>query len=147
MAALLAVGSVAGWKLAESRLAVGVYQDRLRTMSRDFESLRSTYNQAVRRTAVTELLVEDDHLSVVIRRADGKRKTIDTPYDPASEIYCDYVLVDGRLWIRRVYDDRTPPREGIVINPDFAEVDWDQRGRVTAMRCTGRWAKGDGSSR
>jgi len=152
-AALLTIGAVAGWKLAESRLAVDVYRDRLRQMSRDYDLLRSMYNQAVRRTAVTELLVEDEQLSVVIRTADGERRTIDTPYNPNREIYCDYVLVDGRLWIRRVYDANTPPSQGKVINPEFAEVDWDEPGArygnaVYRSLSDGRWiitVTGDGS--
>ncbi len=152
-AVLLGLGSFAGWKLAESRVTVDVYRDRLRRVSNDYESLRAMYNQAVRRTAVTELLVGNDELSVVIRTADGERRVIGTPYDPEREIYCDYALVDGRLWIRRVYDDRTPPREGTVINPDFAEIDWDAPGArygnaVYRSLGEGRWiitVTGDGS--
>lgn len=125
-ALLITIAVVVGYRLTESRIAVGVYRDRLVSISKDYEHLRGQYNLAVRRTAVTELLVSADgrHLSVNIRTIDGQSRAIDTPFDPSREIYCDYVLIDGRLWIRRVYDDRTPPRDGLLIDPTLADIDW-----------------------
>ncbi|MCD6405206.1 MAG: hypothetical protein J7M19_05230, partial [Planctomycetes bacterium] len=62
-------------------------------------------------------------------------------------------LLDGRMWIRRVYDAHTPPREGLVIDNDLQHVNWSD----PAARCgkavyrsldEGRWivtVTGDGS--
>jgi hypothetical protein len=102
---------------------------------------------------VTELRVEDGALSVVIRDATGTERTIDTPYDPSREIYVDFAILDGRLWIRRVFDASTPPEEGLVIDPGLAEVDWsldpESHGKAAYRSLEeGRWVvsvSGDGS--
>jgi hypothetical protein len=56
----------------------------------------------------------------------GVLREIETPYDPSGEIYVDYIVRDGRLWIRRVFDAKTPPSQGVVIDPDLAAVTWGQ---------------------
>ncbi|MFA7235721.1 MAG: hypothetical protein WC058_02560 [Phycisphaeraceae bacterium] len=155
-ALLITLAVVVGYRLIESRIAVGVYRDRLVSISEDYEHLRGQYNLAVRRTAVTELRVSADgrHLSVNIRTIDGQSRAIDTPFDPSREIFCDYVLTDGRLWIRRVYDDRTSPRDGLLIDPTLTDIDWNNNpaaryGKVVYRALgPGRWivtVTGDGS--
>ena len=114
-----------GYFWLRSAVAVGIYQERLADLSRDYETLRARHNDAVRKTAVTELVVEDGRLSARIRTADGLVATIETPYDPAGEIYVDYVVYDSRLWIRRIFDAQTPPRNGILIDPRWGHVDWE----------------------
>src|SRR5690606_19499101 len=109
---LTVAGAMVGYRLVESKITADIYRDRLVTLSEDYETLRRTYNEAVRRTAVTELLVEGDTVCVVIRTAAGVLRKIATPYSPDSEVYVDYVVVDGRLWIRRVFDAHTPPEQG-----------------------------------
>ncbi|MBN2584602.1 MAG: hypothetical protein JXL80_16180 [Planctomycetes bacterium] len=149
---LSAVAAVA-YKLALSKAEIDVYRSRLVELSGQYETLRSRYNEAVRKTAVTELIVRDGHLSLAIRTIEGTDRTIDTPFDPTQEIYCDYVLLDGRLWIRRVYDSRTPPREGLVIDDKLAQVDWSNPAArygnaVYRSLGEGRWivtVTGDGS--
>ena len=123
--AVLAAAGFAGFRLFESTLAAEVYRERLAELAADNAALRSVYNEAVSRTAVTELRVEDGELSVVIRTAEGELEVLPAPFDPHSEIYVDYVVVDGRLWIRRVFDSRTPPEQGMLVDPRFAHVDWD----------------------
>jgi hypothetical protein len=150
---LLGGAGALGYRLAASRIAADIYRDRLRTLSSEYEDLRLTYNQAVRKTAITELIVRDGRLRVSISRPDGQRRTIDTPFDPGREIYCDYVLIDGRLWIRRVYDDLTAPADGLVLDSQFEFVDWTApRARhghaVYRQLAEGRWivtVTGDGS--
>ena len=122
--AILAVAAYVGFELLQSRVTNAVYRDRLVELADDYESLRERYNAAVRRTAVTELLVEDGKICVRIRNAEGLVKVVDTPFDADREIYVDYVVVDGRLWIRRVFDDQTAPSDAIVIEPKLAEIDW-----------------------
>jgi len=150
---LISAGSWVGYHLAESKVTVDIYRDRLQTLSGEYDSLIDQYNEAVRKTAVTELIVEGDSLSVAIRRADGQEQVIDTPFDPSAEIFCDYVLLDGRLWIRRIYDDATPPSKGLVVDPAVNYVDWDAPGAkygnaVYRSLTEGRWivtVTGDGS--
>jgi hypothetical protein len=122
---LLAVSGFAAFRLLEASLAADVYRNRLAELSSDYESLRDQYNEAVRRTAVTELRVQDGVLTVVIRTAEGDLQEIATPFDPSKEIYVDYVVHDGRLWIRRLFDEDTPPGQGLVVDPRFVDVDWN----------------------
>lgn len=150
---LSVVAGFAAVRLLEASLASEVYRERLAELSADYDQLRDRYNQAVQRTAVTELIVEDGTLSIAIRTADGALKRFSTPYDPSREIYVDYVVVNGRLWIRRLFDDATAPEEGMLIDPRFVDVDWDAEGAShgkAAYRSLGpgRWVvdvTGDGS--
>ena len=150
---LSVVGAVAAFRLIEATLAADVYRERLAQLATDYETLLGSYNAAVRRTAVTELVVEGDTLSVVIRTADGELQVLTTPFDPSQEIYVDYVVSNGRLWIRRIFDESTPPGEGMVIDPRFVDVDWtaDEASHGKAAYRSlgeGRWVvdvTGDGS--
>ena len=150
---LVAAAAFGAFRLLQASLAAEVYRERLAEIAADYEALRSRYNQAVRRTAVTELVVEDGKLSVVIRTSDGELQTLASPFDPTKEIYVDYVVWNGRLWIRRVFDESTPPGDGMVIDPQFVDVDWDRAGEShgkAAYRSLGegRWVvdvTGDGS--
>jgi hypothetical protein len=153
---LLAVAALAGlasWRLLRSGVEADVYRARLESLAADYESLRGLYDQAVRRTAVTELRVEDGRLSVAIVDATGAERVIATPYDPSREIYVDFAIQGGRLWIRRVFDESTPPNEALLIDPQLAEVDWSRDPEAhgkAAYRSLGegRWVvtvSGDGS--
>lgn len=152
-AALLGLVATVGYRLASARVEMGIYRQRLAGLSGEYESLRAMYNQAVRRTAVTELIVKDGRLSLAIRTIEGVERVIDTPFDPAREIYCDYVLLDGRLWIRRVYDAHTPPNKGLLIDERLEYVDWNSPSArygnaVYRSLSEGRWivtVTGDGS--
>jgi len=142
---VIAVGLI--YRLVKSQITADVYRERLVQLSQNYEQLRQTYNQAIRKTAVTELLVADRKLCVVIRTAEGTLETIQTNLDPNKEIYVDFVILEGRLWIRRVFDEDTPPGKGVVVDPKLAEVDWnrdldgDGHGKATYRRLTdGRWA-------
>jgi hypothetical protein len=150
---LLVVVAAVGYRLAMSQAELDIYRERLANLSEEYESLRSRYNEAVRKTAVTELIVRGGKLSLSIRTIQGVDRVIETPYDPSQEIYCDYVLLDGRLWIRRVYDARTPPRDGLLIDDKLADVDWNNPAArygnaVYRSLGEGRWVvtvTGDGS--
>ncbi len=147
------VAGFVGYRLLEANLKADIYRDRLIALESDFDQLRDTYNKAVRRTAVTELVVDEGKLCVSIRNTEGEVKSIPTPFDPSGEIYVDYVVLDGRLWMRRVFDAKTPPSQGVVIDPKLAEVDWESQGAthgkaVYRQLSEGRWVvsvTGDGS--
>lgn len=117
-----------GYRLIRTQVAADVYRERLEGLAKDYESLRGTYNEAVARSAVTELIVEKGALRVRVRNAGGVVAEIPTPFDPLGEIYVDYVVLDNRLWIRRVFDARTPPEQGLVIDPKLARVAWEDDG-------------------
>jgi hypothetical protein len=150
--AMIAVIAV-GYRFLRVYYENGILSHRLADLQTQHRQLTDLYNQAIRRTAVTELQVADGHLSVVIRTADAREKTLDTPFDPAGEIYVDYVIRDGRLWIRRLFDARTPPLQGMLIDPQLGDVDWSDSAfthgkAVYRSLAPGRWVvtvTGDGS--
>lgn len=155
--ALFAIVTIAasytGYLVVRNQIAGDIYRQRLQSLSNDYERLRERYNDAVRRTAATELVVRDGRLSVNVVNAEGVQRTVATPYDPSREIYVDYVVIQGRLWIRRVFDAQTPPGKGLVIEPPLKDLDWsDPRlavGKAVYRSLTeGRWivtVTGDGS--
>jgi len=155
-AALVILASAAagvGYMLAEQKITNSIYRDRLQEIAGEYDSLRDRYNEAVRRTAVTELIVKNQKLSIRVSTAEGTVRTVDLPYDPANEIHCDYLVSGGRLWIRRIYDEFTAPSQGTVINPDISNVDWSspsvkQGNTVYRALTDGRWlvtVTGEGS--
>ena len=150
---VLGVAAVAAYRVLESQLAADIYRERLVELKHDYSILRIQYNQVVRKTAVTELWVQDGLLSVSIRTVDGVTRTLPTPFDPGKEIYVDYVVLRGRLWIRRIFDQATPPDAGMLIDPELSDVDWQAEGASVGKAAyreltEGRWivtVTGDGS--
>lgn len=141
---LAAVAALLTWRSLRADVEAQVYRERLERMAADYESLRAVYNDAVRRTAVTELFVKDGSLSVRVRNAAGLVKDIPTPFDPSREIYVDYVVIDNRLLIRRVFDQKTPPDQGVLVEPELGKVDWSAPGvahgkAVYRVLGEGRW--------
>jgi len=154
-----------GWVVALLACAAAVYkvsdavsraqeaEKALAQARAQFDDLAQQYNQAIRKTAVTELWVEQGQLSVVVRTAAGVEQRIATPYDPAGEVYVDYVVVDGRMWIRRVFDANTPPSQATVIDPQWEQIDWSNPAATLGKAVyrtldEGRWTitvTGDGS--
>ena len=152
LAAVGAVGFI-GMKVAKAEATTDVYKNRLVDLSSEYEILRSHYNTAVRQTAITELLVKDRRVTVQIRTIEGEQESIPTPCDADKEIYVDFALIQGRLWIRRVFDADTPPSQATLINPKLANVDWESEGALVGQAVyrrldEGRWivnAAGDGA--
>ena len=101
-----------------------LYEEKLSSLTSAYESLRTRYNTAVEKSAVTELRVENDRIEVVVRGADQVLEQIPTPIKPTHEIHVDFVVRDSRLFMRRIYDDQTAPRDGFVIDPKLQSIDW-----------------------
>jgi hypothetical protein len=142
--ALLTAILMALWAFGRARLTAAVYAQRLEALGADYERLRQDYNRAVSRTAVTELRVSEDAVTVVIRTADGVTREFPTACRPDQEVYADYVVLDGRLWIRRVFDAATAPAAGTLIDPALAGVPWEADeatvGKAVYRKLTeGRW--------
>lgn len=127
-AVVVVAAGLFGYSLLRADLAADVYLDRLQALAGDYENLRGTFNEAISKTAVTELVVEEGKLFVHIRDASGKVQKLETPYDPAGEIYVDFVVVEGRLLIRRLFDESTRPADAMVIDEQLADIDWEHEG-------------------
>lgn len=124
---IVALGAgLLGYQFLRAGAAADIYRTRLTQLADEYEGLRTTYNRAVQRTAVTELVVDGGRLSVRVVGDGGVLREVATPYDPSGEIYVDYIVKGGRLWIRRVFDAQTPPSQGIVIDPKLEAVVWGQ---------------------
>ena len=132
---LLVVAGSFGFSAVRADVEAAVYRDRLETLAAEYDDLRGRYNDAVRRAVVTELIVDDAGLAVRVRTPEGVLKTVPTPFDPTREIFVDYVVLDGRVLIRRVFDADTPPSRGVLIDPGLEAVDW----RTADARSDGGW--------
>lgn len=144
LGALTLLATLAGYRFVRADVEAAVYRERLAALAGEYELLRSQFNDAVRRAAVTELLVKGDSLSVRVRTPAGALREIPTALDPTREVFIDYVVKDGRVLIRRLFDDRTPPERGLVVDPELIQVDWDdpalERGQTVYRRFSeGRW--------
>ncbi|MEX0331184.1 MAG: hypothetical protein AB3N64_07155 [Puniceicoccaceae bacterium] len=115
---------VSGFFWLREEVTSQIYRNKLESMAAEYAELADRYNDAVRQSAVTELEVTEDSVAVLIRTIDGDLKRIPTPYDPKEEIFVDYLVGNGRIWIRRVFDENTAPGNGLVIDPVWEVVDW-----------------------
>jgi len=127
---LVGVSAVALYHHSKGRIVTDLYRQRLRELSDHYRELRGLYNEVVKKTAVTELVLSGGRLSVVIRTAEGVLRTIPTELDPAKEVHVEYVARAGRLWIRRVYTMTDPDDAGradakvVIINPTLDDLPW-----------------------
>jgi hypothetical protein len=143
---LVAAAGVVGYQAYRQHHTVDGLRTALDASQAAYDDLATDYNDAVRRSAITELVVADGRLRVVVRTAYGDAEAIDTPYDPNREIYVDYVLIDGKVWVRRIFDDLTSPSRGTIIESRYGAIDWDSLddrdfGKAVYRKLTdGRWA-------
>jgi hypothetical protein len=127
---VIALCGVALWRQSRGNIVAGIYRQRLEEVSARYQELRGQYNEAVRKTAVTELVVSGGQVSVVVRTAAGIVETIPTHLDAAQEVHVEYLVLDGKLWIRRVYTLSDPDSAGqaaasvAMINPSLASPPW-----------------------
>ncbi|MEX0324485.1 MAG: hypothetical protein AB3N33_00195 [Puniceicoccaceae bacterium] len=119
---------VSGFFWLREEVTSQIYRNKLESMAAEYADLADRYNHAVRQSAVTELEVTGDSVTVLIRTIEGELKRIPTPYDPGEEIFVDYLVGNGRIWIRRVFDENTAPGNGLGIDPVWEVVDWKGSG-------------------
>ena len=142
-----------GYRVARDHVAADVYLERYTELNDQHNTLIEQYNKAVTRTAVTELVIADGQVKVNVRTADNRVESHDVPADPANAIYVDYVVKDGRLLIRRVFDSKSVPDDAGVINSELLNIDWSdpqvRHGKAIYRELSdGRWivtVSGDGS--
>ena len=128
--ALIALGAatVAGYQWAKASVAQDIYRDRLTSLQADYQQLAKEYNQAITPRPVTELLVEEGKVCIIVRKGDGEIIRKQTPFNAwENEVYVDYLLVDGRLLIRRVFEIREDEASSkpFIIDGELVEVDWE----------------------
>ncbi|MCD6304155.1 MAG: hypothetical protein J7M21_04250 [Planctomycetes bacterium] len=129
---LVAVAAAALYQHSRGNIIAGIYRRRLQQLSEDYGRLHALYNEVVKKTAVTELVVAGGRLSVVIRTAEGIRRTIPTALDPRREVHVEYIARRGRLWIRRIYtmsdvDETGAARAEVVsIDPTLDDLPWSK---------------------
>jgi len=144
MAVLVGVAGLLGYNLTANHMAADIYQQRIAVLSAEYEDLRGMSNEAIRKTAVTELVVKNGALSVSVPMPDGTRKTVSTPFDPSDEIFCDFIQIEGRLWIRRMYTEHIAPNQGLKLHEQFDFIDWDAYPKILGRALyrplrEGRW--------
>ncbi|MEM9020615.1 MAG: hypothetical protein AAGC44_08630 [Planctomycetota bacterium] len=128
-AGLLAIATAVGYKWAKASMAKDIYRDRLVQAQAEYQDLAQQYNQAITPRPVTELLVDEGRVCVVVRK--GKETvTVPTDFDVReNQVYVDYLLEDNRLLIRRVFEfnriTAVPPDKVVYVDPELLEVDWD----------------------
>lgn len=153
----LGIAAIVGYQWAKANVAKDIYRDRLTSLQTEYEELAGQYNQAITPRPVTELLVEDGTVCVIVRKGDGQLVRVPTTFNAwEDELFVDYALVDGRLLIRRVFDEHTAARseQAVVIDPELVEVDWTNptipfgKAIYRSKMADGRWiisVTGDGS--
>lgn len=152
----LVAATLLGYQWAKASVAQEIYRDRLTSLQADFQQLANQYNQAITPRPVTELLVEDQTVCVLVRKGDGELIRVPTPFNAwENDVYVDYVLADGRLLIRRVFEikngqDTSKP---VQVDSDLVEVQWGDavpfgKAIYRSKMDDGRWVvsvTGDGS--
>lgn len=152
----ICVASIAGYQWAKANVAQDIYRDRLTSLQADYQQLAEQYNQAITPRPVTELLVEDGRVCVIVRKGGGELVRVPTTFNGwENDVYVDYVLADGRLLIRRVFEikngqDTSKP---VQVDSDLVEVQWGDavpfgKAIYRSKMEDGRWVvsvTGDGS--
>ncbi len=144
---LIAIGAAvtAVYSMGRNQVVEGIYREKLSEVVEAHEKLRTRYESAMKKTIVTEIEVKGGEVNLLVRSVEGVVKRIPTDLDPRDEVFVDYLVIDDRLLIRRVYGDKTPPAEGVAIDPELVDVDWDdesiQRGQsiYRGKLTEGRW--------
>lgn len=126
----LCMATFAGYQWAKASVAQEIYRDRLTSLQADYQQLAQQYNQAVTPRPVTELLIEDGKVCVIVRKGDGELVRVPTPFNAKeNQVYVDYIVADSRLLIRRVFEfhkvNAVPPDKVIYVDPDLLEIQWD----------------------
>ena len=117
---------IVGWQWCKQEVAEQIYRERLAAVHHEYSALLERYETLARKTAITELLVENSQVAVVIRSEMGELLRMDTDLNPANEIYVDYIFLEGRLWIRRIFDNKTKPEDGFYLDPRLIGIDWTE---------------------
>lgn len=148
---LVAILCAAGYRYSKGRIEADIYRSRLAELNSRYHDLRGRYNEVVKKTAVTELVVREGKMDVVFRTAEGVLKAVPTGLSPMEEVHVEYVARAGRLWIRRVYTLQKPGAGGdaaakvVTVDPALAELPWKDEPNLQGLgvyrkdMTDGRW--------
>ena len=144
---VLALAVLLGYNFVRSNIAADFYRDRLREEVKKHEALRQTFNEVVRKTVVTELVVnDDDSVCVVFIDGNNQEKVVPTKFKKGAVVYVDFMVNDGKLFLRRLFDHKTAPADGLVIDPLAQTVNEDESEReefgsapYARLNQKGRW--------
>lgn len=103
--------------------AIVIYQDNLKNVINDFNGLLKTYNDVIKKYIITDILIENSYLYVILRNGAIEIKRIKTSVCVSEEIFIDYVLYQNRIIFRRVFDANTAPSKAIDLFSDI-NLDW-----------------------
>jgi hypothetical protein len=142
---LLCVIVVLGYQFFKMKMLAGYYKEGVVEVTQKYQSvldeynravdsfneLKAHYNEVLARTIITELKVENNKCSVILKNSEGILAEIPVEVNLRKEVFVDYIYFDNRLFIRRVFDSGTAPE----IAPDIlalqnvrgflpATIDW-----------------------
>lgn len=158
--ALIGLLMYGAYRIARTHVAEDVYRARLIEQNEQLKQLRDqyvnlrkgygdmrdNYNSAVKKTAVTELVVyEDSSVCVAFIASDGTEKTVPTPFKMGSEVFCDFIVTDGQTFFRRIYDEHTAPKDAMVIDVQKqafsfgSDEEWKGQVAYAKLNEPGRW--------
>jgi len=126
---LLCVLLVVGYQFLKMKMLVGHYKagvveitqkyqnvlDEYNRAADKFNELKSRYNEVLARTVITELKVENNKCSVILKNLEGVLAEIPVEVNLRKEVFIDYIFFDNRLFIRRVFDAGTAPERAADI--------------------------------
>lgn len=152
---VLGILVVLGWQWGRQGIAQQIYRERLEAMQHEYTQLQARYTLLARKSAITELEVDETSVTIVVRNDLGELTRLTTSLNPELEIYVDYLVLHGRLWIRRVFDSSMSPDQATYVDPTLTGMNWPETqesldyGKAVYRHLTpGRWvvtATGNGA--
>ena len=139
---------VVGWRMGQTTAKAKWYRAELAALTEHHQQLRNDhmalakqYNQAITHTAVTEVVVKDGQLSIALMGLTGELDRVDLPFNAREEIFFDFVVVDGRLMPRRVFELNKQP---VQLDEKLAHINWHDAATkglavYRAFPMDGRW--------
>ena len=126
---VLCVLVVLGYQFFKMKMLVGHYKEGVVEITQKYQSvldeynravdtfneLKSRYNEVLARTIITELKVENNKCSVILKNSEGVLAEIPVEVNLGKEVFVDYIYFDNRLFIRRVFDSGTAPERAADI--------------------------------
>lgn len=126
---LLCLLMVLGYQFFKMKMLVGHYKEGVAEITQKyqgvldeynkavekFNELKGRYNEVLARTVITELKVESNRCSVILKNSEGVLAEIPVEVNLRKEVFVDYIFFDNRLFIRRVFDSGTAPERAADI--------------------------------
>ena len=126
---LLCLVIVAGYQFFKMKMLVGHYKEGVVEITQKYQNvldeynkavnmfgeLKTRYNEVLARTVITELKVENNKCSVILKNSEGVLAEIPVEVNLGKEVFVDYIYFDNRLFIRRVFDSGTAPERAADI--------------------------------